>query len=268
MRPSEICILAAGLYLFAFMMLCLRVKEGEYPPPTVPQGTLLQRWRDSVTRYTRECFSQAFYWKFYAFTFCFICGFIPFGHFIIFYGQETLRINLTSMGHIFSVRDAVQVSIFFVMGPIIDRVHPIRAALAGYVLMLISAAGGFVLIRNAATFSVGIVVIYASVAVFQGASLALSPRLLPRQQYGQFCSATAMLWHFGLVAAIPLCGKMMDLWGYRLIFAWFAVFSSAGILMTYLVYLDWKKLGGDRAYEPPVVAEVPPAGFEIAPDRE
>ena len=45
------CLIAAGLYLFAFVMLCLMVKEGKYPPPeptkTRRQIPPLRKWGTS-----------------------------------------------------------------------------------------------------------------------------------------------------------------------------------------------------------------------------
>ena len=118
-------------------------------------------------------------------------------------------------------------------------------------LMFIAAIAGFLFIHSGATFTIFAILTFVSVAVFQGSTGALGPRLLPREQYGQFCSANSMLWHFGLMAALPLAGGMMDSLGNRFIFVWFFCFSAIGIGLMYLVYLDWKKLGGDAAYRPP-----------------
>ena len=147
-----------------------------------------------------------------------------------------------------------------------DKFHPLRVGLIGYALMMITAALGFIFIHSTLTFSVGVIAIYAAVALYQSAGGAIGPRLLPRQQYGQFCAATAMLWHFGLMAAYPFAGWILDKWGKRAIFAWFAAFSTFGVVMLYLLYLDWKKLGGDHAYEPPTVEESPAFGV-IAGER-
>ena len=61
---------------------------------------------------------------------------------------------------------------------------------------------------------------FVCVAIYQGATGALGPRLLPREQYGQFCSANSMLWHFGLMAALPVAGGVLDALGNRFIFLW------------------------------------------------
>jgi len=35
-RPALICLICAAAYLVVFVMMCLRVKEGDYPPPELP----------------------------------------------------------------------------------------------------------------------------------------------------------------------------------------------------------------------------------------
>lgn len=61
-HPEWICLLAAGLYLFSFLMLVFMVREGDYPPPEPPpRGTLPERAVKTVRRYLHECFSHAYY---------------------------------------------------------------------------------------------------------------------------------------------------------------------------------------------------------------
>ncbi len=251
-HPGAICLGAAALYLISFVMLCLMVKEGEYPPPApVQKGPLLRRTWESVARYSKECYSLPFYWKYYLFNFCFICGFRPFNAFLIFYSKDTLKLNLGTYGNILAARDLVQIGVFFLMGPIVDKFHPLRAGLVGYLIMCAAVVSGAFFIHGTMSFAVVVIAIFASVAIFQGGSGALGPRLLPREQYGQFCSANAMVWHIGMMAAMPACGFLMDQLGKRFVFVWFLMLSAVGIVMLFLLYLDWKKLGGDQAYTPP-----------------
>jgi len=54
------------------------------------------------------------------------------------------------------------------------------------------------------------------------------------------------------LAALPIAGGVMDAMGNRFIFVWFSAFSAFGIALLYLLYVDWKKLGGDASYVAPV----------------
>jgi Na+/melibiose symporter-like transporter len=267
-RPALICLIAAGMYLVVFVMLCLRVKEGAYPAPEAPPpGAPLERASRNIRRYLRESYSLPFYWKYYLFNLCFMCGFVPFRDFLLLYGKETLKMDLTTYGRWMVAVGVVQIVVFFLVGPMIDRFHPLRAGMFGYVLMCATAALSYLFIGGPTSFGIWVVITFAAVAVYQGATGALGPRLLPKEQYGQFCSASAMVWHLGLMVLKPTLGKLIDLFGNPVTFAWFFGFSAVGIGAMFLVYVDWKRLGGDESYRPPVVLDDEQAvgGLEVVP---
>ena len=56
-----------------------------------------------------------------------------------------------------------------------------------------------------------------------------------------------------------------DVWGkdfcYRLIPLWNIPFLCLGLLFMFLLYREWKRLGGDKNYQPPGKSE--PRGFPV-----
>ncbi len=60
------------------------------------------------------------------------------------------------------------------------------------------------------------------------------------------------MFHFGQMLLTPVLGLATDHFGNVAIFVWLAGFSGLGMVLLYLVYLDWKKLGGDEAYVAPL----------------
>src|SRR5438552_2011337 len=81
-NPAAICAVAAGLYLFAFVMLSLMVKEGEYPPPPVnplARGSLIERVSGSIAQYCKEVFLNPYYWTLYLFYVCSMIGIRGYG---------------------------------------------------------------------------------------------------------------------------------------------------------------------------------------------
>jgi MFS family permease len=262
-HPGPICLLAAALYLVTFVLLCFMVKEGSYlDPEPPPPGGPIERFTRAARRYARECYSLAYYWKFYLFTLCFMCGFVPFRGFLLLYGKRVMTMH--EYKDVMVRRDLLQIGIFFLIGPLIDRFHPIRAGLVGYILMTIAALASARYIAGPTSFTVCVLITFSTVAVYQGATGALGPRLLPKEQYGQFCSANAMVWHVGLMVLTPTLGYLLDLFGDATMFVWFFGFSAVGIVMLWLVYLDWKRLGGDENYRPPVAHE-DARGIEVLP---
>jgi predicted MFS family arabinose efflux permease len=256
-HPAAICIGASSLYVISFLALCARVKEGHYPPPPpAAEGPPAARMTEYIRRFFRECFSHAFYWKYYLCILCFNVGFVPFRDYLIFYGKD-IKLDLGTYGKIMAAQNLVQMGIYLCLGPIVDRLHPIRAGMIGYVLLAASAICGWRAIHSTSSFSIWIIIIFAAVAIYQGATTSLGPRLLPASRYGQFSAASALVFHFGQMMLTPVLGVVTDRCGNGAIFPWLSGFSAAGLLLLYLVYRDWKKLGGDDAYVPPSPDELP-----------
>jgi predicted MFS family arabinose efflux permease len=203
----------------------------------------------------RECYSHAYYWKIYLFNVSFICGFVPFRTFLIFYARDTMHIGLEKFGRVMAVRDGVQIVVFLLLGPIVDRFHPIRAGVAANVLAFVACLLGMLFTRGEVSFVILAVGIYGAVAIFQASTAALGPRILPTRQYGQFCSANAVIFHLGLMVALPVSGWVFDRLGYRYVYAWFTGWTLISSVMIVLLYIDWKKLGGDEGYVAPEVEE-------------
>src|SRR3954470_12349239 len=122
-HPAAICLGAAGVYMVSFLLICFFVKEGEYPPA--------ERAGPTVGRFFRECYTHPFYWKYYGFVLCFLTGFFSFRDFLIFYGQREMKMDLARFGNVMAVRDVVQIGVFLALGPIVDRLHPMRAGMIG-----------------------------------------------------------------------------------------------------------------------------------------
>jgi predicted MFS family arabinose efflux permease len=210
-----------------------------------------------VRRYARECFSSAYYWKIYLFNVCFICGLAPLGTFLILYGTETLKIDLDRYGSALAIRDGARLVVFLAMGPLVDRFHPLRAGIVANVLACITGTAAFVVTRGQTSFIVMSVAGYIAIAIFQASTFALGPRILPQKQYGQFCSAIAIVYRLGLAIAMPLAGWFFDRVGYAYLFAWFAAFTFLSSILIVMLYRDWRRLGGDEHYEAPTIEDEP-----------
>jgi hypothetical protein len=88
----EIFIGTALLYLIGFGIVCLRVREGEYPPPA-DQGVAPSLAKDLQT-FAADCYTMPYYW--YIFLYCMfgaVAGSI--GVFSVFFNQSMgLDLNL------------------------------------------------------------------------------------------------------------------------------------------------------------------------------
>jgi Na+/melibiose symporter-like transporter len=251
--PGMICMIAGALYLVSFVLLSIMVKEGEYPPPPPkPTGSPLQRFGKTIEGYIRDCYSMSYYWKYYILGFFWMCTMQSFMKFTVFYGKQVTNGNLDQLGKINALRDGIQMCAFFAIGPIIDKFHPLRTGLVGYMMSIAAVMACWFFIHDAHSYAVYITITFAALTLMQGAYTALPARILPREKYGQFCSANSLLWHLGLIVAMPALGALMDHYGNKVVFAWFLGMSVVGIFAMYALFLDWKKLGGDEGYVPPM----------------
>ena len=76
--------------------------------------------------------------------------------------------------------------------------------------------------------------------------------LYPRERYGQFGSAGAMVSSIGAALIGPLCGLFLDyIKDYRYVFLWPVPFYLAGAGIAWLVYRKWKAMGGETGYQAP-----------------
>lgn len=241
------------LYLVAFVLLSLIVKEGKYPPPPPRQHDVAR----SVLVWLRESFSTGFYWKYYLTYACFRWAYVPFNTFLILYAQEKLHMSPGDFGHLLAIILAVQLPVLLLLGPVLDRLHPVRVGAIGYALMWGAGAASFFLIRGKMTFLVLNLCVFVAIAVCLGSISTLGPRLLPRPRYGQFCAATAMVSESGLLLLSWVCGVFLDAFGEAYIYVWFAFFAFLGMCLIFILFRAWRKLGGDKDYCAPTPFECP-----------
>ena len=95
-------------------------------------------------------------------------------------------------------------------------------------------------------------VMLAVVYAIQNSSLVpMYMKLYPKEKFGQFCSAGAMVKAIMLVLANGVSGWFIGKMGYRWLYVWDFFFTIMCFSLILWVYIRWKKLGGDRGYRPP-----------------
>jgi MFS-type transporter involved in bile tolerance (Atg22 family) len=183
---------------------------------------------------------------------------VPFNTFVIFYAMKNLGESRGDFGKVLAWGGTVTLPLFLVLGPIVDRFHPLRVVLTGFVTMCIAGAFSFVFMHDGHSFLIVMITFMVAQGVYAGGNASLLPRLLPRERYGQFCSANAMINATAMVVAPYLCGVLLDVTkDYRWVFLWASVWAGAGALITYIVLRHWKALGGDAFYIPPTTGPAP-----------
>ena len=260
----EIMLGTAILYLIAFGIVCLLVKEGEYPPvegelPADRQG---MGW---IKTFFTECFTHKFYWLvFSAGAFGAIGG--AANMFNLFFLRQMQLTDgqigkATALGSLFTMAAIYFAAVF------VDRWHPIRVNMYAGVFRVVSYATGWVWIfvtLPGDTFFwmfLGMNAINAFLVALDGtAAYPLQMRLLPKSRFAQFCSAQAMLKSVCTIGAGVCAGAFIDViqhfckdpdFAYRLAFIWNLVFVGASAVTMLLVYRHWQRLGGFAHFHPP-----------------
>jgi hypothetical protein len=161
-------------------------------------------------------------------------------------------------GQIVSWRNLVAIIPFLIMGPIADRYHPLRAGIGAGIALMLTAFACFFFIHGERSFEWMVIAVFAAVAVYQAATGAIGPRLLPRDKYGQFSSANSVVWQIGWAIASTLCGLFLDHTtrldtrtgiashpeNYQYLFIWVGSFFLAGVIFSLALFKHWKRVAG------------------------
>ncbi len=272
----EIFTGAALIYFIGFGMLCLLVKEGEYPP-LEGETDKDSKGGGGFRTYFRESFCCRFYWyRFLATCSATIgCGIGMFG---VFFNQQ-MGLSLEQIGRSTAISQVVMMCAIFFMATFIDRWHPLRLTTYTSVFWMFGALGSgvwlFVTLPGDYYFWISVIEALSGtvmVAMWLTARLPTEMRIFPHSRFGQFCSAQSLLANgCGAVAGV-LAGFFIDLtkwfchgsdYAYRFMFVWTGLFAICTSVLTIKLYREWHRLGGDRHFHPP--APWSPKGFEEMP---
>lgn len=245
----EIYIGCAAIYVVAFALMCWRVKEGDYPPP--PKLSEYGGGAAAVGQWLRESFTIRFYQKLYiiGLFYYFATGSAVFQQ---FFAVDDLKMTKQAFGDAAAAAGIWSLPVFFLMGPLADRFHPLRVGIVGMGLMGASSLASYYLIHDEASFKLWTIINSITMTTWLGSQISLLPRLLPRAQYGQYCSANNTLCAIGKFGAPALSGWLIGaLASNRLTYLWTAIFSAGAVGAVTVVYWHWKRLGGDLSYVPP-----------------
>jgi MFS family permease len=260
----EIFIGAAGLYLVAFTMMCLKVKEGTYPPP---QANIEGRTGviAAARTYFLECFNHRFYWDFFlANTFWAVAACTaPFMTFLYL----SVGIELGQIGKVLGWSAIISLVLLYPAGMWADRVHPLRIMLLATGILVTTSLLGLIWLfidptpRTAMFFYTTYSLAVLPITVLYGAAgFPMYMRLLPKERFGQFCSADAMVRSLALISAAPILGVTLDAlkwrhegdsYYYRYATVWTVTLQAMSLFFLYRVYRYWKRHGGAELFEPP-----------------
>lgn len=263
---KEIFVGTAILYFIGIGLMCIFVREGEYPAVTEKEQ-FNSRGFAGLKTYFRESFSHKFYWtKFiYAMSPAFGAALWPFN--VFYYREMGLADDYIGKAH--AVTAVAGMAAAYFSSVFVDRWHPIRILAYSGVFAATLSLGGwvwlFVTIPPMAFFWLNMLG-GALIGVFHGAlcsvaNVPLDIRLQPKSRYGQFCSAQSILANTCKMVAGFAAGYFFYFlkttffngsdYAYRFNFVWTATATIGMGFVICSLYRQWKQLGGDMHFNPP-----------------
>ena len=201
----------AVVYGVGFMYMCLKIREGDYPPPEKKERKGMIA---AITEYCRECYSKPYYLLIYFFEAAMTLAIAPVNSFSMFYAQD-LSVDMDVYGKFLAVTYMISFALSYFWGVLADRIHPLRASILFMGLYAVMGIVSFFLIRNTATYGVAFILHGVLAGGYLTVSASLSQRLLPRAQFAQFNSAGGLVCSVLMVFLVPLIGKFLDWTGHQ-----------------------------------------------------
>lgn len=260
-----------------FTLMCLMVKEGNYPPPPVDeiekQATgegfiawligFLKNFYGAMATYFRECFAHPYYLLLFGmFTFGALT-FRPINDFSIRYAAQ-LKMADGDYGNLIAVSYLISLSIAFPLGMFVDRFHAIRMGILAIVLYLLTTLYGSIFIAGPFTFGISLVAHTVLSGTYFTCTASLAQALLPRSKFSQYASAGGLVTSLVVLVYGPAMGYVLDKTGnnYRLTYWAGLILSGITLLLTLIVYFRFKAMGGTKGYLAPGDEGVTPTRIE------
>jgi MFS family permease len=243
------------LYGIGLTILCLKVKEGEYPPLEEvygPQDESKNIFKP-ILNYFVQSFSHPYYlWVIVALTFSTFIS-VPYNLYSILYAKE-LNVDMGIYGKVCATIYLCSFILSFPLGILADKFHPLRVSIAGATLYLLSMIAGFFMVKDANSFIVVLALHTLLSGCYFTVSASLPQRLFPRTLFAQFNSAFGMILALGNTLFGMLFGSILDWSGknYRLVFVFAIVITALTIIFLGIILRKFMLLGGDKNYQPPM----------------
>lgn len=252
---TMILLIIGVFYGFAFMWVCLKVKEGEYPPPP-PQspdasGPVAGFFHAAGT-YFRECFSNSYYVWVFIMMVAAGMTFLPVNTFGIPFANS-LGVSADLYGKSLALTFGISLVIAYFLGWLCDVFHPLRLSIASLAAYFLVTIYGSIYASTPETFLIAWVLHGVISGCFFTCSASLGQRLFPHSKFAQFASAAGIVGSVATMIIGPSMGALLDASGnvFRYTFAMGGVLAGIALIAAWIVYRQFMRLGGPDGYVAP-----------------
>lgn len=249
---TVILVVVGIFYGAAFMLVCLKVKEGAYPPVGAVEEKPRHAWLHGIGQYFRECFSNPYYVSIFGIFMLAGMAFGPVNMFSIPYAQS-LGVNMDAYGKAMALTFLISFVLSYFIGWLVDVFHPLRMVMVSLGAYVLVAAWGSHFITDAPTFLTGWVMHGVVSGLYFTCVASLGQRLFPQLKFAQFSSAAGIGMALANMSMAPLMGGILDRTDGVFHYTFLAglVLSILALGITWHVYREFKKMGGPDHYTPP-----------------
>ena len=240
------------VYLVIFSLMCLYVKEGEYPPPPPPPPGQRSTVLGAVRTYFHDCFANSYYIYLFLSIALVWVAFTPYNLFVFAYAKS-VKLDLDTVGKFMALQLLLSLLQAFPAGWLVDKFHALRVTIAVLMLYTVVSLVAFFVVRDGPTFLFFLVLFGTITGLWLTVSNPLGPVLFPRLKYATFDSARVGCYSLGIMLAGPVCGAILDRLGHRYeyVFLWAFAFNVLALGCLFIVYRKFKEYGGLKHYIAP-----------------
>ncbi|CAN5476582.1 hypothetical protein BH09VER1_BH09VER1_26990 [soil metagenome] len=252
--PKTLFLSVGAIFLVSFALICLFVKEGEYPDP--PARDAGPNVFGTFLTYFRECLSLPIYRNYFIAYAIVLLGTSPVASFLVLFAKETLGLEQQAIGTVRSWATLATLLVYLPLGYLCKWFNPFRVALASLLAAMVMRVLAYFFIHGETSWLVYSVVVTIPTAGWLLGTVSANMLLFPADKFGQFSSGLNAFGYGSLIITGYLVGWFMDLVGsnYRMLFVVSLLCYIAAIFPMLLVYRGWKRHGGPDHYVPPLPA--------------
>jgi len=244
----------AAVYGVGFTIMCLKVKEGEYPPPPQPEWIpgAAGGFLPAVQTYFKECFGKSYYLWFFAMMATAALAYGPVNVFCLFYAKS-INVSVDFYGKCLALTYVISLVLAYPLGALADRFHPMRVSLATLGLYAITALWGGLYARDAVTFGIAFTAHGVLAGAYFTASASMGQKLLPRSRFAELMSASGIVASLCYISVAFLSGIILDHTGhvYRYTFYAGAGIAAVAVMLNLIMHRKFIALGGSKNYVAP-----------------
>lgn len=241
------------LYGVGFSLMCLNVKEGEYPPPAPRlEASLWNRFMVAAKSYFKDGYSHSYYLWFFALSIFISLSMTPYNLYNVFFAKS-FGMSMVDYGKYQAITFVLSLCMAYPLGSLADRFHPLRMTMIALALSAIVMLWCSLHVKDIGTFAISIVANAFLAGCLTTVSASLPQRLLPRDKFAQIGSAGGTLGCIASIAFAPALGGLLDMQqhNYILIFYVAGGLSTLGLITSLVVHRKFMALGGPDHYVAP-----------------